>query len=341
MIKRWLVIFALLQMLIVASPAGGYETETHALITQVAYQRSVLASSDAGSVVNVLGLDRLGITAPHTTPFRPYWSSTYTANYYYMDGGTYGTMDTFVDTPEAFERCQMQEFLPSPLNGSPPFQEYFRNTVSLESGDPNQDSMLPIQNWIVRGAIREDDMGSEGLGALVTWSNTSQTHCGLQWRATVQYGNYTRSLNHFYDPALNIGLSPCIPGATCQPSIDWALGYVDSFANPPQEDTSRRNRYSYLDARNTFYEALTRQYNRQLNAQANLRYTAAEREEDAVDRMYLWATMFRSLGDVLHLLEDTGQPQHTRNDPHGGPNTPEQQAFEGYTNDRVLDIAQK
>ena len=60
------------------------------------------------------------------------------------------------------------------------------------------------------------------------------------------------------------------------------------------------------------------------------------RESDARDRLALWATAFRSLGDVVHLLEDTGQPQHTRNDPHSAANQPEQKAFEGYTNARVL-----
>jgi hypothetical protein len=48
--------------------------------------------------------------------------------------------------------------------------------------------------------------------------------------------------------------------------------------------------------------------------------------------------MFRSLGDVVHLLEDMGQPQHTRNDSHSAINNPEKQAFEDYTNDRVLGV---
>jgi hypothetical protein len=36
------------------------------------------------------------------------------------------------------------------------------------------------------------------------------------------------------------------------------------------------------------------------------------------------------------LLQDGASPQHVRNDPHSGTNTQEQQAFEGYTNARVL-----
>ena len=36
------------------------------------------------------------------------------------------------------------------------------------------------------------------------------------------------------------------------------------------------------------------------------------------DRKKYWATTFRALGDVVHLVQDMAQPQHTRNDPHAG-----------------------
>jgi hypothetical protein len=35
-------------------------------------------------------------------------------------------------------------------------------------------------------------------------------------------------------------------------------------------------------------------------------------------RTAYWATTFRALGDIVHLLQDMAQPQHTRNDPHAG-----------------------
>ncbi len=35
-------------------------------------------------------------------------------------------------------------------------------------------------------------------------------------------------------------------------------------------------------------------------------------------RKAYWATTFRSLGDIVHLIEDVAQPQHTREDPHSG-----------------------
>jgi len=44
-----------------------------------------------------------------------------------------------------------------------------------------------------------------------------------------------------------------------------------------------------------------------------------------------WATTFRALGDVVHLLQDMGQPQHTRNDAHSGvPGFGHKSIFEEY-----------
>jgi hypothetical protein len=36
------------------------------------------------------------------------------------------------------------------------------------------------------------------------------------------------------------------------------------------------------------------------------------------ERTTYWATTFRALGDVVHLIQDTAQPQHTRNEAHPG-----------------------
>jgi len=49
--------------------------------------------------------------------------------------------------------------------------------------------------------------------------------------------------------------------------------------------------------------------------------------------------MFRALGDVLHLVQDMAQPQHTRNDAHSPPNSiliPDIQVYEKYINARAL-----
>lgn len=305
--------------------ASGYETETHAAITLKAYRNSVLAESGNGSVINRLGLDRLY----PTSPFSIYWRTLRSNNSYYTDGGsTSGFQDGEglgdSNRPEDFERCQMQEFK---FDLVPVSYRLFNGTVSDGDTDAANDDTLPIQNWLVRGAIREDDMGR------ITYWLTDGTHCGLLWRKTLQHGNLGRPVNHFYDPFFDTGLRSSIPPVSGKRSVDWALGYVDSFASAPLNDSSRQNFYSYTDARNMFWWALTRQNNKH----ENLQYGDDRRSADAVDRMYLWATVFRSLGDVVHLLEDTAQPQHTRNDAHGGPFvSSEQKAFELYTNARVL-----
>ena len=60
----------------------------------------------------------------------------------------------------------------------------------------------------------------------------------------------------------------------------------------------KENRFSLLDARDYQYKSLT----------APAKVT---RDENT-------ALLFNVLGQVLHLLEDMAQPQHTRNDPHAG-----------------------
>ncbi len=301
----------IINLFIISFNCSAFETETHALITRQAYANSTLANAGSSSVINRLGLDRLDIA----TPFNIYWASE-TPPHYSTGGGSRNVGDGEA-APEGFERCQMQEFLPFPRDD---FRfQLFSNTVNTGHDDLG---LLPIQNWLVRGAIREDDLGL---------LSNALAHCA-GWLAAASTGNLTRVFNHFYDPLTDRGMPGCPVGVTCQKSVDWALGYTDSSATPPREDTARRNHYSYIDARNQLWWALTRQYYRT----SDRPYTMEMRRADAADRLFMWATLFRSLGNIVHLLQDTGQPQHTRSDLHSMAQTPEQQAFEGYTNARVL-----
>ena len=325
--------------------AMGFDTETHALMTQAAWGRSVLSASGPGSVINVLGLDRLMNASSDYTPLSAYWDSSNLFPFYYGDGmGAYapnsGRSNVFV--PEAFERCQMQEFTGVSSEHNTPAQtilDLFAGAVSTtQLADPGMDSaadtILPLQNWLIRGTIREDD-----LGVTLYSPAAIGIYCPVALQASKQ-GILPRSLNHFYDPFTDLPLA--IYDVNGHPhsgpnfkSVDWATGYVDSFANPPQAETGRGlsdNFYTYNDARNMMYWALTRQYSKT----AGQPYTSAQRTADSLDRMAAWATSFRALGDVLHLLEDAGQPQHTRNDPHSFGTSGEQKAFEDYVNDRML-----
>jgi hypothetical protein len=145
-------IFGVLSFLILPR-AYGYDTETHALITRQAYANSILGDH---SIYANFGFDRLDQSAP----FNLYWYTfpDPTAPAYYTKGIYSVTSD--LTYPEAFESCNMSEFLYSNVDQS--FRKLFNDTVyyigfSYYSG--TSDPILPFQNWLVRGAVREDDTG--------------------------------------------------------------------------------------------------------------------------------------------------------------------------------------
>ena len=97
-----------------------------------------------------------------------------------------------------------------------------------------------------------------------------------------------RVRDHFYNPIDNQGYS-ALGFLTGPPSAAWGL----------EEDTNYGGQdYSYKDARSYFWSAL------------------APHTDD--DRQRSLALTFRSLGQVIHLIQDAAQPQHTRNDSHAG-----------------------
>src|SRR4051794_30981798 len=66
------------------------------------------------------------------------------------------------------------------------------------------------------------------------------------------------------------------------------------------------------------FRALTLKWKDVDGRYANLNYGEASAATKENWRRAYWATSFRSLGDAVHLLQDMAQPQHTRNEPHGG-----------------------
>jgi len=160
---------------------------------------------------------------------------------------------------------------------------------------------LSIEGWLMRGAIREDDSSTEDN------PQDDPYHTDLK-----------RPLHHFFDPYNNrpltaFGLSLLDPDVHTTPA--WGLGTRDPFAQPNAAEVGRRNHFTVFDAREAMYRALTGR-----DSQGNVLQPAAggtlTRPQDI--RSAYWATMFRALGDVVHLVQDTGQPQHTRNDRHAG-----------------------
>ncbi len=93
-----------------------------------------------------------------------------------------------------------------------------------------------------------------------------------------------RSVNHFYDPRHFSGL-PGVYVVTSSPY--WALEDIGDFS---------MQKFSYKDARQYFYDALTKPTN-------------TERDQN-------FGLTFQTLGQVIHHLQDMAQPQHVRNDAH-------------------------
>ncbi len=91
-----------------------------------------------------------------------------------------------------------------------------------------------------------------------------------------------RWLNHYYDPMTGRGLNPCV-STLCKPSLQWGKDATE-------------NAWSWKWARDSYYKALT---------DANPNY-----------RNIYFSYMFRSLGQVIHLVQDKAVPAHVRNDAH-------------------------
>lgn len=159
---------------------------------------------------------------------------------------------------------------------------------------------LSPSGWLMRGAIREDDLG-EILGFPIGKDPHDDP-----------YGNIFRVFNHFYDPYYDRALS-YVPGAQKNP--DWAIGSSNVFNDPNTPEDGRRNHFTVFDAREAMYRALTGRKMDGTNATPNASDNNPAPHEV---RKAWWATTFRALGDILHLNQDMAQPQHTRNEPHTG-----------------------
>jgi hypothetical protein len=178
-----------------------------------------------------------------------------------------------------------------------------------------------IPGWIIRGSIREDD-------------NTIETAQGNSTGSGDEPGGvFQRVYGHFYDPVNDRPLTVKVPTGTVPPvvfvpvvlgpkSTEWALKAGTTIPYTPYANpVAGENHYNVPSAREAMWRALTlktRIFNDlPLTNGNNLALTsvAAQREDE---RNAYWATMFRAVGDVVHLLQDAGQPQHTRNDAHSG-----------------------
>lgn len=95
-----------------------------------------------------------------------------------------------------------------------------------------------------------------------------------------------RPVNHFFDSISGDALLPLV----AKPSPTWALEDKGSIVFPLLQ------RYSFADARDYLYKALTL--------------------ADETERKKHFGLTFETLGRVIHHIQDMAQPQHVRLDPH-------------------------
>jgi hypothetical protein len=190
------------------------------------------------------------------------------------------------------------------------FEADIMDTVRDADGRLVLPASYTLTGWLMRGAIREDD------NALET-PNSDEPG-----------GVFSRVYGHFFDPHNNRGLTfpwgndpiitpVAIPGFPGLPAITKTFGgrSVDWALTSGTTADGRQNHYKITDAREAMWRALTpKQFQggilsplpMTLNNSGNPLPRELEGERNAY-----WATTFRALGDVVHLLQDTARPQHT------------------------------
>jgi hypothetical protein len=186
---------------------------------------------------------------------------------------------------------------------SPQFPPGFAETKIRDANrlSESKPELPSLSAWLMLGAIREDDVPYDA-GAI---ENTPQDELG---------GPFVRVFNHFFDPYLDRPLVVGVPSGARAP--DWAL------VTP---STGTANHFTVAAARESMWRALTLKRiagSALIDAYATSDFASdvwgvEERYREELRKTY-WATTFRALGDVVHLLQDMAQPQHTRNDPHSG-----------------------
>ncbi len=166
---------------------------------------------------------------------------------------------------------------------------------------------LTLNGWVARGAIREDDYPDKSIPS-DDLCQSNEAPC-------------TRVINHFFDPYNNVSFTQSpFGGVIPERSPNWGIGTTNAFATTVTPNSSRSNHFSAFDAREAMYRALTLRRTPALGTTYVDIFSSGsgtDAEHASVQRGY-WATTFRALGDLIHLVQDMAQPQHTRSDMHAG-----------------------
>ncbi|MCZ2133902.1 MAG: hypothetical protein LC098_00485, partial [Burkholderiales bacterium] len=178
--------------------------------------------------------------------------------------------------------------------------------------------------WLTAGAIREDDAAvALHFPDIYIGEDRSLANDILMNDSPIG-GHVNRFCNHFYDAykgasnSLEVtkydalpycsrtGLTGLSSWGIAAPAWALALQTGTTVFQATADVGSRANHFAIADAKEAMWRAATGYDGAMLMKVAS----------NGAERMKYWATMFRSLGGAVHLLQDMAQPQHTRNESH-------------------------
>lgn len=155
----------------------GYELATHALVTYEAYKNSTLNPETDGSIVPIIGIERLSIDQPFAFLGQP--NSTP-----YYD-------DVAVDAPtENIPPLSFSFSVPRSVQGQERTVLDDLTKRNYLFGEMGAEIEQRLASWLMRGAIREDDNDYKIFGHWTTGDD----------RDPDPYGPIFRAFRHFYDP---------------------------------------------------------------------------------------------------------------------------------------------
>jgi hypothetical protein len=163
-----------------------------------------------------------------------------------------------------------------------------------------------LTGWAMQGVIREDDNSTE--------TPQCRPDDPIDMRCSDEPGGvFNRVFGHFFDPQNDRALTTVGVVPLASRAVDWALSPTAVVS------LGHQNHFKISDAREAMWRALTLTA-ADLNGGFNANVWPTNWPDATADdlRRAYWATTFRALGDVVHLIQDMAQPQHTRNDFHSG-----------------------
>ncbi len=302
-------------LILVSFPVQAFELATHGYMTYHSFEKSDLFE-------NPETFKDLGVHSEMTLG-----GSAESREIFYYD---------FSDTTSDIRRVDI-------------FSTTYIPSTNDKQGNDFKSSLNP-SGWLMRGAIREDD-NTDAVEKIGQPDDNPYKQ---------EYGYFLDSIrvvNHFFDPALNRPLT--VPFSTLyrfRKAVDWGIGATNALTDENNNETERLNHFTVRDAREAMFRALVGaklDYDGSLDKSVGMQCSSMDskgifqncqpRAATEQDRLAYWATTFRTLGDIVHILQDMGQPQHTRNDPHSGKGnelieewiTGHESAVEGYIEARA------